>query len=288
MQDALTVWRPSTWGVATYPVGATYGPRTLRDFEFVWILEGDVAYWWGEVPVPAPAGTVLLCRPGVTDFFQWDPRRRTRHAYFHFDLPCLAADWPSVESWPLARQPEEGDILRPLFRHVLTWAGRGDSIACRSATLALLAAFVTGEYATGEPLRDPLPEAVARVWAYIQNRLEEDTAARIDLAELAGVAYVTPEHLCRLFKNATGWSPVETVRLARLDRAAVLLARSNYSVGEIAALCGFSSPFHFSRRFREAFGQSPRDLRKAIQAGGVPPAPRLRQLTAHQFPADIR
>jgi transcriptional regulator GlxA family with amidase domain len=87
-----------------------------------------------------------------------------------------------------------------------------------------------------------------------------------------------------LFNSATGRSPVETVRLARLDRAALLLARSNYSVKEIADFCGFSNPCHFSRRFKDAYGQSPTDLRRDIQAGATLPAPRLLRLKSRRTP----
>ena len=47
-----------------------------------------------------------------------------------------------------------------------------------------------------------------------------------------------------------------------LDRAATLLVRSNYSVAEIAQMCGFSDMFHFSRRFHAHFGVPPSDYRR--------------------------
>ena len=143
------------------------------------------------------------------------------------------------------------------------------------AARTLLAAFVTGETAAGDLAPDSLPEPVEAAWTHLHDRLESDPAARIDLRELADAACVTPEHLCRLFRDATGRSPVQTVLLARLDRAAVLLARSNYSIAQIATLCGFASQFHFSRRFRQAFGQSPMQLRQALRNGATPPTPRL-------------
>jgi len=103
----------------------------------------------------------------------------------------------------------------------------------------------------------------------------------MSLAELAGVACVTPEHLCRLFKSALCHSPVETVRLARLDHAAMLLVRSNYAIGEIAALCGFANPFHFSRAFKAAFGEAPTELRRRTFGGEIVPWPRLVQTVHH-------
>ncbi|RYG88668.1 MAG: AraC family transcriptional regulator, partial [Alphaproteobacteria bacterium] len=130
------------------------------------------------------------------------------------------------------------------------------------------------------PLENPpYPEAVARAMAFIAARLEEQPSDPLPLDAIARAAYVSPEHLCRLFKTHTRHTPAETVRLIRLDRAAVLLARTNFSVGEIATLCGFPSQFHFARRFKEAFGQTPSDLRRAIASGlGGVPITRLLQI----------
>lgn len=257
--------------IASYVPGATFGPRVMRDWEFVWLIEGDAIYRWNAQEFPAPEGSVVLCRPGAEDFFTWDRERRTRHAYFHFDLHAVPADWPAVESWPIVRRPGEGDILRPGFRHLLSWSRSGSPGLLRLTVLQMLSAFICGEYdCTGVP-RDALPAPVLRTLQHVRKTLDRDMAAPIPLADLAKAARTTPEHLCRLFRSAMGHSPAETVRLARLDRAMMLLARSNYSIGEIATLCGFGSQFHFSRRFRDAFGVSPREMRKRLEAGNTPP-----------------
>jgi AraC-like DNA-binding protein len=269
---------PTAWGVATYPPGATFGPRRTRDWEFVWIIEGTATYRWDDEAADAPPGAVVLCRPGGTDAFRWDPHRRTRHAYFHFSV-APSPEAPGDAGWPLVRGTGNGtgddDILLPLFRYILTWAGRGDGETVRAAVAALLAAFRSGETRTRDVPRDALPDPVERALSFLHGRLEDTPADAVPLAELARAACVTPEHLCRLFRAATGRTPGETVRLARLDRAAALLVRSNYSVGEVAVLCGFPSPFHFSRRFKEAFGRSPSDVRRDVRTGGMPPMPRL-------------
>ena len=59
------------------------------------------------------------------------------------------------------------------------------------------------------------------------------------------------------------------------------VARSNLKVQAIAEQCGFACPFHFSRVFKRAYGASPRELRKRLQAGeGRPITPLVRRLNA--------
>jgi AraC-like DNA-binding protein len=232
--------------------------------------------------VAAPEGSLVLCRPGAVDAFRWDMSQRTQHAFFHFQVQQFPEYWPDPDKWPLVRMPESDDIIVTLFRYIMTRAGRLEPTAGLLALELMLETFVSGESRVAAIPQTPLPEAVERAHRYLLSKLEREPRAPIPLGELARAAYVSPEHLCRLFKDSTGYSPLETVRLARLDRAATLLARTNYSVAEIASMTGFASPFHFSRKFKEAFGQAPRELRQAIRAGDTPPTPRLLR-TQHNF-----
>lgn len=261
--------------MAIYPPGATFGPRRMRDYEFVWIIEGDAQYHRDDQTWAAPAGSIVLCRPDATDAFTWDQKRQTRHAYFHFDVDAIPSDWPPREAWPVVVQPVAGDILLALFQHVLTHSERADTELTHHVVAAMLRAMITDQRTTAEPVSELPPDPVERAIGHIYRTFESNPAAELTLDDLAEAACVTPEHLCRVFQKAIDRSPMECVRLARLDRAAVLLSRSNYGVGQIAEMCGFASQFHFARRFKEAFDLTPTALRKAIRDGATPPLPRL-------------
>ena len=45
----------------------------------------------------------------------------------------------------------------------------------------------------------------------------------------------------------------------------MLLRRSNLTVAQVAADCGFVDAFHFSRRFRRVYGEPPRTFRSAVE-----------------------
>ncbi|MCW8131631.1 MAG: AraC family transcriptional regulator [Planctomycetota bacterium] len=267
----------SVAGLAIYPPGATFGPRTLRDFEFVWIVDGNVEWEADGVTYPAPPGTLILCRPGMRDMFRWDPERQTRHAYFHFTLEDDGG-LPPQSTWPACRTMPEGDILRPLFRHV-SWlmnAGRPDwAPLLQHAARQVLVGFLTGAYLTHSEGGLELGPSVTKALKLMQDWADGARPGAPVLGELARAANVSEGHLCRLFKKEVGVGPMQAARLIRIDRAATLLARTNLRIKEIAAQLGFENPFHFTRCFGEAWGLSPRAYRRQAQAGQIVPMTRV-------------
>lgn len=272
--DALPI--PAASAVTTYPPGATYGPRRLRDYEFVWITEGQTRYTRNGEAFDLEPGAIVLCQLGWDDHFRWDTRTRSRHAFVHFDLPPGATrKLPPRDSWPVALNPREGDLARPLFRHVLTQLNRGNVTLARESLMHLLRVFVSSEIDTRDLPPHAPPEPVVAAMRVIRDRLDDNASSVITFAELVRASGVSGPHLCRLFRNSIGHSPIGAVRAARLDRAAALVTHTNFSFKQIAEQTGFVDQFHFSRRFRSAFGMSPRAARESARAGTALPLPTL-------------
>jgi transcriptional regulator GlxA family with amidase domain len=97
----------------------------------------------------------------------------------------------------------------------------------------------------------------------VLERMEETIETPLDRAAMARIAGVTPRHLDRLFAGHLGVGFLDQYRRIRLQHAHRLLTQSPLLVSEIAVATGFSSAGHFSRLFRDAYGCSPRDLRRA-------------------------
>lgn len=258
-------------GVALYPPGAGYGPRTMHDFEFLWLIEGDAVWTVDDVSQEVPEGAVVLVRPGQRHQYRF-PRRRARHGYVHFTCDLSGLDLPAPAAWPFARQPGADDVLPPLLRHLLRllierpvgWEGVAGS-ALRHA----LRVFISGASAQEPDSAGALPVPVERALASVARLWRGGVSSLPTLADLARAAGCTPETLIRLFRRSLDDTPMGALRRLRLDRAAALLARSDLAVQAVAADCGFPSPYHFSRVFRAEYGMPPGEFRRRATSGAT-------------------
>lgn len=96
----------------------------------------------------------------------------------------------------------------------------------------------------------------------LQGRFERNYSERFSLPELAAEYHVSPSHLSHIFKDITGYAPIEYLKSCRLSAAKNLLSLTDKSIKEIIDLCGFSDESNFSRTFREKVGMTPSEFRK--------------------------
>lgn len=84
-----------------------------------------------------------------------------------------------------------------------------------------------------------------------------------DISEEIKKSGYSTDHFRRCFKEETGATPLEYLTALRVNRAKKLLRATPYqSIDSIAAGCGFSDGFYFSRVFKKHSGVSPREYRK--------------------------
>jgi AraC-like DNA-binding protein len=261
-RPSLTV---SGSGVAVYPPGATFGPRRLPDFEFVWLLQGTAEWHHDQGTITLGPSSLLLGRPGIEDSFSWDRSGPTRHAYLHFRLAGRLPRLPDPDLWPLARTLPDDDPLRPLLRYLLDLGedpSRDHGQTVQEVLQLLLTLFVDGPLP--HPDDERLPPHLETLLQWVRAAWSPPAPTRpLPLRELAAAACVSAGHLGRTFRQHYGTGPVAAFELLRLARAATLLGRSNLSVAAVARDCGFANPYHFSRRFHRTYGQPPGRYRRA-------------------------
>lgn len=101
-------------------------------------------------------------------------------------------------------------------------------------------------------------ERINLVWLFIQNNLDE----KLQLDELAAIAFLSPYHFHRIFTAMTGESIIQYIRRLRLERAANRMLYTNHDITTIGLENGYETPAAFSRAFKQQFGLSPSVFRK--------------------------
>jgi len=97
------------------------------------------------------------------------------------------------------------------------------------------------------------PKALRRALDHIHAHLDCD----LSLADIAGVACLSPYHFSRAFKTSTGLSPHQYVLRARVEAAKQLLTAGDLSLSEIAFRVGFFDQSHLTRHFKRRYGVPP-------------------------------
>jgi len=130
---------------------------------------------------------------------------------------------------------------------------KNEIVVARDGAEALDYLFCTG-------VRTPRPRRSRerRVEAFLRENLGE----RVTLASIAQEARLGRFQLLRLFKEAYGETPYRRLTRMRMAEACRQLLQSRKSVTEIAVLCGYGNPAHFTTAFRRVVGVSPNVYRR--------------------------
>ncbi|WP_394800123.1 hybrid sensor histidine kinase/response regulator transcription factor [Bacteroides caecigallinarum] len=109
------------------------------------------------------------------------------------------------------------------------------------------------------PLTDTDKGFVEKLRELIEKNMGNPDFSVEDMGEKIGFSRV---QLYRKAKALTGYTPIELLRIARLNKAnAIIKTSTEKSISEIAYEVGFSSPSYFTKCYKEFFGENPTEAR---------------------------
>ncbi|MCR4733877.1 MAG: AraC family transcriptional regulator [Treponema sp.] len=97
---------------------------------------------------------------------------------------------------------------------------------------------------------------------YLRTRFYEEPDLFTSVDEMAAFVGLSRSGLQHLYKKTFGLTLMEDVISGRLEKAKSLLARTNMTIAEIAAKCGYKTEFHFMRQFKQKTSFTPSEFRK--------------------------
>lgn len=126
----------------------------------------------------------------------------------------------------------------------------------RAKSMALLYDMISRLVSETTPINlNPILEPALE---YIEENIDKTDLSLTTLAEISRISEV---YLRRLFNRELGISPKQYITKLRISRAKQLLKNSVVPIGKVAADCGYSSVYHFSRAFKISTGYTPSEYR---------------------------
>ncbi|WP_154697806.1 helix-turn-helix domain-containing protein [Lentzea guizhouensis] len=196
--------------------------------------------------------------------YSWSGIGASKSVIFTHDQLGLSAETIHAATFRLRASPLH-DLVH---RHLTALHADADRLALdpgapalANATLELVRALFVSAAGGREAARPVLADTLlTRVLAYAREHLADpDLGAR----RLAHVDHVSVRHLYQVCERA-GISLEQWIITQRLEGARTTLASPDSAYLTIEAVTrrwGFTQPTHFSRRFRAAFGTTPREWR---------------------------
>jgi AraC family transcriptional regulator len=78
------------------------------------------------------------------------------------------------------------------------------------------------------------------------------------------IADISPTYFASLFKRAMGISPHQYVIQQRVERAKLMLSKTDLAIADIALQVGFSSQSHLTQQFKRLTGITPKQVRPSL------------------------
>ncbi len=107
-----------------------------------------------------------------------------------------------------------------------------------------------------------------RIKAYIDEHFHEP----ITLKSISEELHISQYYLAHVFKQMSGYSPIQYILRRRIGEAQTLLVRTDLSIAEIAERVGYDTQSYFNYQFTKHVGMPPRRYRQnyVVQGGTKP------------------
>ena len=262
VRNAVLCARARRHSVTDYP-----GPLSIKS-----VTAGTVAWKTGGRELPVDRDSFLVLHHGEPYSMNIDAREPVSTLCIFFEPGFVESVFGGITSQDLEPCTREVTFAQRLYPADLRILPRMQSISLAhladqlwldqqfvelAADLARLHSDIQRRMGRMPARRASTREELFRRAKRGQEFLHVAASDRIELADIARAACLSPYHLHRAFTCAFGQTPAQYRTGLRLARARRLLESSELSVTDVCGAVGFESTASFSTLFRRSFGAPP-------------------------------
>lgn len=260
-----------TGGFVSFDLQLTNSPHKHDYFEICLVTSGRGVYIHGGVEFSLERGSVFLAEPGVvheiTSF-----ETKDLHLFFVTLTYKRVTDRMATHEGEILEAFEKGRVVvtegHDGLGNYLPLIDGTSQIANFSAKTNLhLFALELMNVLAADPVlnREEQPsDEVAKAIAFIDSRLGQ----KVTVEEVADALGVSSRTLRRKFNQAHKTTLVDEINHRRMRQAAHRLLMG-FGVTEAANHIGIADPAQFSRAFKRAFGQGPKEFQQTYRPGAL-------------------
>ena len=243
----------------THPAWSLGPSRTTawRDLTLWLLVDGHGIVHAPEGRMPIGPGSCLLLRGGLA--YTVEPAVRLTHWFAHFDL---VDEHGQVRDHQGLQLPPTMRVLGDVPRAEALWERLAAALPNDGRRARHWLTALVQEIATQESLAGAARDLITSGIEEFARRMREDPADAHRIGVWATRLGIGRDQVRRRFSASHGQAPREYLTAQRMRLAEHLLSDSSDSIGEIARIAGYASPYFFSRHFRRHAGCSPSAYRR--------------------------
>lgn len=128
--------------------------------------------------------------------------------------------------------------------------------------LGLIGVWLERQAVAAQAAEQPKPDATRRLAGRYAELLEREFRSGRGVADYAAALGVTPTHLTRVCRAASGRSAHDILHDRVIFEARRMLLETDLPVNEVSRQLGFTSAAYFTRAFHQSTGKAPTTFRK--------------------------
>ena len=234
-------------------------PLGREDWLVFWVTKGRELSHLARDTV-AEEGSFVIFKPHEVQSHQYVGEGTGEFYYVHFNAPKDFDPMGLTSSTVYKASPTSKlrDIFEEIIGELHEKQPQYEKI-CAARLLCLLA-LLSRKTQSDTP---PHSRHYDRI-SVVVTMMNKDYAKDTSLEEYAAVCNMSKFHFLKVFREITGFSPIEYRARIRLDHAKELLRNTALSVSEIARQTGYSSGAYFCEAFKTKEGVTPSEFRAKL------------------------
>lgn len=234
--------------------------------EVVLIRAGSARFRIGETAYEVYAGDLLVYNSGVVH----DERSGQENALDSYCVGIGGLRMPGLREnalipdnvppvCPMGDEAEDLGLIYDMMYRYLAADRPGCEALCHHLLLALLSRVL--QRFGDAPPQQPQPEAGA-LGREIQEYMDRHFREAVTLQDIGKALHLSTYYLSHVFKEASGYAPMQYLLRRRIGEAQNLLLTTDLSMAQIAEQVGFETQNYFNAQFSKIVGMPPRRYRQ--------------------------